>query len=154
MVALEGSHVVTGCESACLYRHSATGSNDLSLFDDSDNQSWHSPLEIEGVSDLGRARPKPCATQAARALGHAGEDKQLLNVSSVTVIHPSEEEIMISKLDNGICLCASIRIFQEFIDIRPREDIIYKGSKSACLYRHSATGSSDVSLSGDSDEQS
>ncbi|KAK4606690.1 hypothetical protein RGQ29_000793 [Quercus rubra] len=54
MATLEGSHVVTGRESACLYRHSATGSSDVSLSGDSDDQSWHSPLEIEGVSDSQR----------------------------------------------------------------------------------------------------
>lgn len=51
MATLEGSHVDTVRESRCLYRHSATGSSDVSLSGDSDDQSWHSPLEIEGVSD-------------------------------------------------------------------------------------------------------
>lgn len=43
------------------------------------------------------------------------------------MIHPNQEEIMIRKLDNGICLCASIYLFQEFHDIKSGQDILYKG---------------------------
>ncbi|XP_035541025.1 uncharacterized protein LOC108998441 isoform X2 [Juglans regia] len=54
MATLEGHHVDAGSESRCHYRHSATGSSGMSLSGDSDDQSWHSPLEIEGVSESQR----------------------------------------------------------------------------------------------------
>nr|POE73801.1 syntaxin-61 [Quercus suber] len=89
MATLAGSHVVTGCESACLYRHSAIGSSDVSLSSDSDNQSWHSLLEIEGVSDLGRMSPRPC--WSVKKAVEAGKES---NGSSSTSVNGMHRELM------------------------------------------------------------
>lgn len=45
------AHVEARSENRFHYGPSVTGSSGASLSSDSDDQSWHSPLEIEGVSD-------------------------------------------------------------------------------------------------------
>ncbi|XP_040993965.1 uncharacterized protein LOC121240564 isoform X1 [Juglans microcarpa x Juglans regia] len=54
MATVEGPHVDAGTASRCRYRNSVTGSSGVSISGDSDDQSWHSPLEIEGVLDSQR----------------------------------------------------------------------------------------------------
>ncbi|KAG2670040.1 hypothetical protein I3760_14G065000 [Carya illinoinensis] len=54
MATVEGPHVDAGTASRCRYHHSVTGSSGVSISADSDDQSWHSPVEIEGVLDSQR----------------------------------------------------------------------------------------------------
>lgn len=49
MATFDSPLVDTGSESRFHYRHIVRGSSDVSLSGDSDDQSWHSPFEIEGV---------------------------------------------------------------------------------------------------------
>lgn len=46
------------------------------------------------------------------------QDALLVTITSFIVIHPNEEEFMMSKLNEGICLCATIWVSKEFLKSR------------------------------------
>lgn len=51
-------------------------------------------------------------------------------ITNYTVIDPNNEKLMIAKLRQGFCLCASFHMFPEFTVYRNEENAVYEGTSA------------------------